>query len=69
MSRLALDKFDFSPAKNRYALQLRMEQGTFVYLSGLMGKLAPHAVRLETPAGTISMLKETNFMARFPAAQ
>ncbi|OHB32124.1 MAG: hypothetical protein A2X84_10970 [Desulfuromonadaceae bacterium GWC2_58_13] len=66
MSRLALDKFDFSPAQNRYALQLRMEQGTFVYLSGLMGKLAPYAVKLDTPAGTISMLKETNFMARFP---
>ena len=66
MSRLALDKFDFSPAQNKYAMQLRMEQGTFVYLSGLMGKLAPYAVKLDTPAGTISMLKETNFMARFP---
>ncbi|MGB5156154.1 FecR family protein [Desulfobacterium sp. N47] len=66
MSRLALDKFDFSPANNKYALQLRMGQGTFVYLSGLMGKLAPNAVKIETPSGTISMLKETNFMARFP---
>ncbi len=66
MSRLALDKFDFSPAKNQYALQLSMQQGTFVYLSGLMGKLAPHAVKLDTPSGTISMLKETNFMASFP---
>jgi len=65
MSRLALDKFDFSPAKNKYAMQLRMGHGTFVYLSGLMGKLAPHAVTLDTPAGTISMLKETSFMARF----
>ncbi len=66
MSRLALDKFDFSPAQNKYALQLRMEQGTFVYLSGLLGKLAPHAVQINTPSGTISMLKETNFMARVP---
>ena len=66
MSRLSLDKFDFSPANNKYALQLRMGQGTFVYLSGLMGKLAPHAVQIDTPSGTIIMLKETNFMARFP---
>jgi len=66
MSRLALDKFDFSPANNKYALQLSMQQGTFVYLSGLLGKLAPHAVKLDTPSGTISMLKETNFMASFP---
>lgn len=69
MSRLALDKFDFSPAQNKYAMQLRMQQGTFVYLSGLMGKLAPHAVKLDTPSGTISMLKETNFMARFGPAR
>ena len=66
MSRLTLDKFDFSPADNKYALQLRMEQGTFVYLSGLLGKLAPHAVQIETPSGNISMLKESNFMVRFP---
>jgi hypothetical protein len=43
-----------------------MEQGTFVYLSGLLGKLAPHAVQIETPSGNISMLKESNFMVRFP---
>jgi hypothetical protein len=66
MSRLTLDKFDFAPAENKYALQLRMEQGTFVYLSGLLGKLAPHAVQIETPSGNISMLKESNFMVRFP---
>lgn len=66
MSRLALDKFKFVPAKNEYAMQVRMEQGTFVYISGLLGKLAPHAVQLETPVGTVSMLKESSFMARFP---
>ncbi len=66
MSRLSLDKFQFAPAKNEYAMQVRMEQGTLVYISGLLGKLAPHAVQMETPAGTISMLKESSFMARFP---
>lgn len=66
MSRLALEKFQFAPAKNEYAMQVRMERGTVVYISGLLGKLAPHAVQMETPAGTISMLKESSFMARFP---
>lgn len=65
ISRLTLDKFDFSPATNQYAMRLKMQQGTFVYLSGLLGKLAPHAVSMDTPVGTISMLKESNFMAKF----
>ena len=65
ISRLTMDKFDFSPATNQYALRLKMQQGTFVYLSGLLGKLAPHAVTLDTPVGTISMLKDSNFMAKF----
>lgn len=69
ISRLSMDKFDFSPAKNKYAMRLQMQQGSFVYLSGLLGKLAPHAVELNTPVGKISMLQETNFMANFPSQE
>ena len=65
ISRLALNKFDFSPATNKYAMQLGMQKGTIVYRSGMLGKLAPHMVTMETPVGTISMLKESNFMAKF----
>lgn len=65
ISRLTMDRFDFSPSANQYGMRLLMEKGSFVYLSGLLGKLAPHAVSMETPVGTISMLKETNFMANF----
>lgn len=66
ISRISMNKFDFSPATNQYAMRLGMQQGSFVYRSGLLGKLAPHAVSMETPVGTISMLKESNFMANFP---
>jgi hypothetical protein len=66
MSRLVLDEFKFEPADNQYAMRLTMQQGTFVYLSGLLGKLAPNAVELDTPVGTISMIQETDFMASFP---
>lgn len=66
MSRLVLDEFKFEPAENQYAMRLTMQQGTFVYLSGLLGKLAPNAVELDTPVGEISMLKGTGFMASFP---
>lgn len=66
ISRISMDKFTFAPASNEYAMRLHMQHGTFVYQSGLLGKLAPHAVELETPAGRISMLKEeTNFKAKF----
>ena len=65
IGRLAMNKFRFSPAKNEYELRLHMMQGTFVYQSGLLGKLAPHAVELDTPAGRISMLKDTDFKAKF----
>ncbi len=65
MSRVAMDKFTFVPAKNEYAMRLHMMQGTFVYQSGLLGKLAPHAVELDTPVGKISMLKGSDFKAKF----
>lgn len=66
ISRVDMDKFTFEPAENEYAMRLRMQHGTFIYQSGLLGKLAPHAVTLLTPVGRISMLKEdTNFRAKF----
>ncbi len=66
ISRVSMDKYTFAPATNEYAMRLNMKHGTFVYQSGLLGKLAPHAVELETPVGRISMLKEeTSFKARF----
>lgn len=65
ISRLAMDTFKFAPAKNEYELRLHMMHGTFVYQSGLLGKLAPYAVELDTPVGRISMLKETDFKAKF----
>ena len=66
ISRVRMDKFTFAPATKEYAMRLNMQHGTFVYQSGLLGKLAPHAVELNTPVGRISMLKEdTNFKAKF----
>ncbi|MDK9709427.1 MAG: FecR domain-containing protein [Desulforhopalus sp.] len=66
ISRVSMEKYTFAPASNEYAMRLNMQHGTFVYQSGLLGKLAPHAVELDTPVGRISMLKEeTNFKARF----
>ena len=65
ISRVSMDKFVFSPAKNEYAMQIHFNHGTFVYQSGLLGKLAPNAVDLQTPVGRISMLKGADFRAKF----
>jgi hypothetical protein len=66
ISRVSMDKFTFAPATNEYAMRINMQHGTFIYQSGLLGKLAPHAVELDTPVGRISMLKEdTSFKAKF----
>lgn len=65
ISRVSMDRFVFSPAKNEYAMKMHFNHGTFVYQSGLLGKLAPHAVDLQTPVGRISMLKGADFKAKF----
>ena len=65
ISRVSMEKFKFVPSENEYEMRLHMMQGTFVYQSGLLGKLAPNAVELETPVGRISMLKGTDFKAKF----
>ncbi len=65
ISRVSMEEYTFAPASNEYAMRLQMQHGTFVYQSGLLGKLAPHAVELNTPVGRISMLKEeTSFKAK-----
>jgi hypothetical protein len=40
-----------------------MVKGTFVYLSGVIGKLSPESIRLETPVGTIA-IRGTRFAAK-----
>jgi hypothetical protein len=54
-SVLELKDYVFKPKDNDFSLVVRMLKGTFVYLSGVMGKLAPDAIRLETPDSTIGI--------------
>lgn len=54
-SELDLKEYIFDPQQSRYSVVLRMLKGTFVYLSGVIGKLAPESIRLETPDSTIAV--------------
>ncbi len=54
-SELVVKDYDFTPKQGKFSLLVRMVKGTFVYLSGLIGKLAPDSIRLETPDAFIGI--------------
>jgi hypothetical protein len=54
-SELSLKEYAFDPKEEKFSLVVRMVKGTFVYLSGLIGKLAPNAVHLVIPDATIAV--------------
>ena len=54
-SELSLQEYVFEPKENRFSVVLRVLKGTFVYMSGVIGKLAPDSIRLETPDSTIAV--------------
>ncbi len=54
-SRLVISKFLFSPAENKLSIVVKMLKGTLVYLSGIIAKLSPEAVTVETPVASIGV--------------
>jgi hypothetical protein len=62
-SRVTIPKFVFSPAEQHYGFVLRLLAGTMQYLSGLMAKLSPDSMKVETPTATIGV-RGTRFLER-----
>ena len=54
-SELKLEKFTFAPADSAFALAVKFVKGAATYVSGRIAKLAPDAIRLETPASIIGV--------------
>ena len=54
-SEMELKEYVFEPKQKQYGALFRMLKGTFIYLSGVIGKLSPDSVRLETPDSTIAI--------------
>jgi hypothetical protein len=54
-SELAMIDFAFEPREGKFALVTRMAKGTFSYLAGLIGKLAPSTIQLQLPDATIAV--------------
>ncbi|MBP1626476.1 MAG: putative exported protein [Holophagaceae bacterium] len=62
-SRLSLDHFRFAPAQGRLGLVVRLVHGTMAFVSGLVAKLSPESVRVETPVATVGV-RGTTFLVK-----
>ena len=54
-SEIRLDRFAYAPAEGRLGVVLSVVRGVAAYVSGRIAKLAPDAVRLETPAAIVGV--------------
>jgi len=54
-SELVLKDYMFNPKEGKFSFVTRMAKGTFSYISGIIGKLAPDSIRIEMPEATIAV--------------
>ena len=54
-SRLDLDDFAFEPQNGLFAVAIKLIKGSFAYMSGIIGRLAPEKIRIETPDAVIAV--------------
>ena len=54
-SEVALAAFAFSPSESRLGVTIRLARGVISYVSGLVAKLAPASVTIQTPTSIIGV--------------
>ena len=54
-SELLVSDYIFEPQQSRFSMVLKMLKGSFLYMSGVIGKLALESIKLETPDSTIAV--------------
>ena len=54
-TEVRVDRFLYAPSEGRLAFTLRLVRGIAAYVSGRIARLAPDAVRLETPTAIIGV--------------
>ena len=62
-SQIAVNEFVFNPKREEFSFVTKMIRGTLVYLSGMIGKLSPESVAINTPVATIGT-RGTRFLVR-----
>jgi hypothetical protein len=67
-TQILLDKYAYAPQAHQLGFVARVSQGTLDFVSGMLGKLAPESVAIETPTGVIGM-RGTHFVVRVAPGQ
>ena len=67
-TEILLDKYVYAPQSNQLGFVARVSQGTLDFVSGMLGKLAPESVAIETPTGVIGM-RGTHFVVKVAPGQ
>lgn len=62
-SELTVDAFLFAPAQGELKLSATISRGTLNFISGVIAKLKPEAVEINTPTGTIGV-RGTHFLVK-----
>ena len=55
VSEVRLERFSYAPAEGQLSLVLRVVRGAVAYVSGHIAKLAPDAIRIETPTAILGV--------------
>lgn len=64
-TELRIDAFAYAPAERRMGLALRLLRGVTAYISGHIARLAPGAVKIETPTSVIGV-RGTHLLVEVP---
>ncbi len=62
-SEIVIDEYIFAPEKGILSMVARILKGTASYLSGIIGKQSPEAVKFHTPDATIG-IRGTQFLVK-----
>lgn len=54
-SRLEMNDFAFAPQEEKFSIVIRLLKGSFAYMSGVIARLAPDKVHIETPDAVIAV--------------
>lgn len=62
-TEFAIDEYAYAPAQNKLKFGSRITKGSLNYVSGIIAKLQPDAVKVTTPSGTIGV-RGTHFAVK-----
>lgn len=62
-SQMVLSEFVFQPEEKHMGMLTKFLKGTFTYISGVMAKLDPESVKIETPEGMVA-IRGTHFLVK-----